>query len=405
MKLFDNAVETARKTGRHGCQTCSRVPVAGERRALEHAAPSFACILLLLFLACGGHQQDVKIPTPVKVRTVEKYATGNDIRYSANIQPKNQVILAFKVGGYIESLCQVRDQAGEWRDVQQGDRVTRGTILARLQKSDYQTKVAQAKASLAEAQSAADQAKEDFGRTERLFQSESVTKSDFDAMKTRFDSAQSRVEAAKAQFDQAEIALNDSDLSAPIDSVVISRSIERGDLAAPGTPAFVLAETRSVKAVFGVPDLNISKFKIGQSLSVITEAIPGTEFRGTITRIAPSADAKTRLFETEVTIPNPENQIRPGMIATILVKNNQTGGTVLVVPITAIVRSKSNTDQYAVMIVKSEGGKQIARSQQVILGQAYGDRIAIKRGLQGGEQIITTGATIAGDGEEVALIP
>jgi multidrug efflux system membrane fusion protein len=363
-------------------------------------------LLSFLIIACGHHQQEAKIPTPVKVKTAEMFSASNDIRYSANIQPRNQVTLSFKVGGYIEKLHQVKDYDGLLRDVQQGDHVKRGTVLAFLQKRDYQAKAQQAKAALTEAQAGARQAKEDFERTERLYKSESATKSDYDALKAKYEAYESKVDAAKAQLDQAAIASNDSDLTAPIDSVVISRSVESGDLASAGTPAFVLADTRSVKAVFGVPDLNISKFQIGQTLSIVTEAIPGVEFQGTITRISPAADTKTRLFETEITIPNPEGQIRPGMIATILVKDvKQPGATVLVVPLTAIVRSKTNTDQYAVMVVKSENGKQYAHSVQVTLGQAFGDRIAINQGLQGGEQVITTGATIVIEGEEVVLIP
>ncbi|PWT90318.1 MAG: efflux RND transporter periplasmic adaptor subunit [Acidobacteria bacterium] len=388
------------KLRRGGSETRPHICRPGMR-----ATKLIAAVLLLWLVACGQHEHQAKIPTPVKVKTAEKYSAANDVRYSANIQPKNQVSLAFKVGGYIESLYQVRDENGEMRDVQQGDRVARGTVLARLQKSDYQAKVAQAKATLTEAQASADQAKEDFGRTERLFQSESATKSDYDAMKTKFESSQSHVEAAKAQLDQVGIALNDSDLTAPMDSVVITRSVEAGDLASPGTPAFVLAETRSVKALFGVPDLAISKFQIGQPLSVVLEALPGAEFKGMITRIAPSADTKTRLFETEVTIPNPDNRIRPGMIATIITKGDTDLNSVLVVPLTAIVRSKLNSERYAVMIVKNENGKNVAQTQEVILGRAFGDKIAIKQGLQGGEQVITVGATIVTEGEEVALIP
>ena len=362
-------------------------------------------LLSFLIIACGHHQQEAKIPTPVKVKTAEMFSASNDIRYSANIQPRNQVALSFKVGGYIEKLHQVKDQDGVLRDVQQGDYVKRGTVLAFLQKRDYQAKVQQAKAALTEAQAGATQAKEDFERTERLYKSESATKSDYDAIKAKYDAYESKVDAARAQLEQAAISIHDSDLTAPMDSVVISRNIESGDLASPGTAAFALADTRSVKAVFGVPDLSINKFRIGQALSILTEAIPGTEFHGTITRISPAADSKTRLFETEVTIPNPDDQIRPGMIATILVKGAQSIAEVLVVPLTAIVRSKNNADQYAVMIVQSENGKHIAHSRTVTLGQAFGGRIAINQGLVGGEQVITTGATIVIDGEEVALIP
>jgi RND family efflux transporter MFP subunit len=359
---------------------------------------------LLFHTNCARHESVKKIPTPVKVQAAEEIKAGSSTRYSSNIEPKHEISLAFKVGGYIESLLQVRDLDGKLRDVQEGDHVKRNTVLAKIRKSDYDAKVGQAQGMLAEANASYQQASQDFERYQRLLESESITKSDYDAIKARFDGSQSKVTSAKAQLEEAEIALKDSNLVAPIDATVMQRNVEPGDLAGAGTVAFVLADTTSVKAVFGVPDLVIDKFKIGQPLTVILEAIPGVEFQGIITRMSPAADAKTRLFETEITIPNPQDRIKSGMIATILAGKIDSATSTIVVPLTAIVQARGK-DVYAVMVVQTENGKTIAHQRTVKLGEAFGNTIAVREGLQAGEQVITTGATLVIDGEEVSVIP
>src|SRR5262245_61233376 len=113
----------------------------------------FVVILLsLISYGCGHKEASTRLPVPVKITTVEEYKGANEIRYSANIQPRQEVTLAFKVGGYVEKLYQVPDADGNMRDVQEGDRVKRGTVLAQIRKSDYAAKLQQAKGSLAEAQ-------------------------------------------------------------------------------------------------------------------------------------------------------------------------------------------------------------------------------------------------------------
>jgi multidrug resistance efflux pump len=226
-------------------------------------------------------------------------STSSETRYSANITPDTQVAASFRVGGYVEKLLQV--QAGDRsRDVGEGDVVARGTVLAQLRQSDFAIKVNQAaaqeaqtrdawlaaKAQLAEAEASAGQARLDFGRASRPFSSQSATKADLDAAKARNDAA-AKVDAARNQVQvveaqraaalesakDAQLAQVDSALKAPLDGVILKKSIESGSLVGPGGVGFVLADTRYVKAVFGAPDTAVGELKLGQSLPVETEAV------------------------------------------------------------------------------------------------------------------------------------
>src|SRR6266852_196057 len=113
---------------------------------------------LALLMACQSKQVK-KPPVPVKVATVELHAANSGARYSATIIPRTQVELAFKVDGYVEALQKVRGVDGQIRDLQEGDAVVAGAVLAQGRQSDYQVKVKEAESQASEARSALDSSK------------------------------------------------------------------------------------------------------------------------------------------------------------------------------------------------------------------------------------------------------
>ena len=381
---------------------------------------------------CQKTETHEKTPTPVRVQPVTLMATSSETRYSANITPDTQVAASFRVGGYVEKLLQV--QAGDRpRDIGEGDIVARGTVLAQLRQSDFAIKVNQAaaqeaqtrdawlaaKAQLAEAEASAEQARLDFGRASRLFSSRSATKSDLDAAKARNDGSAAKVDAARNQVrvgeaqrasalesaKDAQLAQVDSALKAPLDGVILKKMIESGSLVGPGAVGFVLADTRYVKAVFGVPDTAVGELKIGQSLPVDTEAVPGQTFRSRITRISPAADSKSRVFDVEASVENRGGQLKPGMIATVAITRAEAAKESMVLPLGSVVRSKNGADRYAVFVVEEAAGKAVARMRDVRLGPTAGNGVIVAEGLKVGQKVITTGSSLVSDGEAVLLVP
>jgi RND family efflux transporter MFP subunit len=169
--------------------------------------------------------------------------------------------------------------------------------------------------------------------------------------------------------------------------------------------AFVLADVSSVKAAFGVPDLALQNFKLGDTLTMTTDAVPGTEFTGHISRISAAADQSSRVFDVEVTIPNPQGLLKPGMIASMVVNEPGARTEFPVVPLIAITRSKVDPNAYAVLVVEETAGKSVARMRTVTLGESYGNSVAVNSGVKPGEIVITTGVTQVADGEEVRVMP
>ncbi len=166
-----------------------------------------------------------------------------------------------------------------------------------------------------------------------------------------------------------------------------------------------MADIRSVKVVFGVPDLMLRDLQLGSPLAITTEPMSGTEFPGRITNISPAADPKSRVFNIEITVPNPHHQLKPGMIASLQVAGGTLPEPIAVVPLSAIVRPRDNPDGYAVFVVEAHDGQQVARLRHVNVGAVYGNMIAVPEGLKVGERIIVTGTAQLVDGQQVRVIP
>jgi RND family efflux transporter MFP subunit len=411
---------------------------------------------------CSTQAAKARVLKPVKVKAVETHAAVQSSRYSASIRPSSQVEVAFKVNGYIDSIAGQKDGTGQWRHIQAGDIVHKGTVLARVRQSDYVAKVNEVKSQQGEARSAVEtnhaQLKEarvsvetaraqvadalahfermklDFDRATILFSSQSITKPEFDAAKAQYEISRAKLDAAQSQLRVAEarvnttaaqigaaearvktmeastasvsIPLHDTQLTAPMSAIVIERKVEVGTLVNQGSVAFVLADLTNVKAAFGVPDLTLQTLKVGDPISVSSDAAPGNQFHGNISRISPSADQNSRVFDVEVTIPNPQGLLKPGMIAALsLLEGSSAAVELPTVPLTSVIRSKTDPNAFAVMVVDGGDGIQVAHVRTIALGESFGNSVAVTSGLRAGEYIVTIGATQIADGEEVRVSP
>jgi multidrug efflux system membrane fusion protein len=223
-----------------------------------------------------------------------------------------------------------------------------------------------------------------------------VSKADYDAAYARFT-------ASRARRSQAELSVNDATLRSPIDGVILRRAVEVGSLAGPSAPAFTVADTRVVKVVFGVPDVIVATLRPGGRLTIQAEAMPGQTLEGRITRISPSADPNSRVFEVEAALPNPDGRMKVGMLATLRLGG---GGPkeALLVPLATVVRPAGDSTGYAVYVVENSNTAH-ARLRRVSLGNVTGNLIEVREGLRPGDRVILRGATIVADGQPVRVIP
>ena len=374
------------------------------RWTMKWASLLGAASLVTVVAGCRQEAAVDKSPTPVRTALVQVIDAGTANTYSANIQPYQQVDLAFKSNGYLASIRQVKDADGHVRNIDIGDYVTQGAVLATVQQDDFKDKLAQAKASLDRSQAENERAKLSYDRVTKLFAAGAATKPDLDDATAQLASTTAAVANSKAQVSEAQLALGYCELKAPFSGWVLKRSVDVGTLVGPATNGFTLADTRSVKAVFGVPDTAMGNVKLGSPQSVTTEALPGT-FSGHITSISAAADPKSRVYSVEVRIDNSKDVLKAGMIASIMLGGGRPNAKVMVVPLTAVIRSPEHKEGFAVFVTDSAGEAPKVRAQDVTLGDTYGNNIAVLSGLASGERVVTSGTTMIRPGETVKVMP
>ncbi len=342
---------------------------------------------------------------PVKTQAVTMAPAATGVRYSATIEAFQEVPLAFKASGYVDELLQRKGADGRQRAAQAGDQISRGTVLAKVHQADYQEKVNQGRAKLAEGAAALTKANLDLERAKTLFAADSLIKPELDAAQANFDSAQARVTAAQADIELALNALRDCTLVSPATGIVIERKIEIGTLVGAGSVAFVLGDVSAVKARFGIPDAAIATVQLGERIGVAVDAVAEKMFTGRITAVAPTADPQSRVFDVEVTIPNADGRLRPGMIGTVALGLPGTPAQPpLIVPLSAVIRA-TEADSYALMVVERKGDVEIAHLRSVELGDVTGNGVAVTRGVAAGDRVVITGASLLVDGDPVRVIP
>jgi multidrug efflux system membrane fusion protein len=360
-------------------------------------------------VGCAAPQADAPpVARAVRVAEARVPDVPRGLRYAVTTQPSESVTVAIKANGYVTSVHQVRGGDGRPRTAQPGDTVRAGTVLVRVRDAEFRERLHQAEGVLDEGTASHTKARLDLDRALALFAAESFTKPDRDAAQAAFDAATARVATARAQVESARLALADCVVTAPLDGVVLERRVEVGMLAGTGTVAFALGRIRDVKAILGVPDGVVSRLAAGQRLTMTTEAFPGTGFAGRVTGIAPIADPQSRLFAVEITLPNRDGRLKPGMVGAVELEPAvaQTAATSFVaVPLAAVVRTPADPDGYGVFVVESRDGQDVARARPVTLGAAVGNSVAISEGVRRGERVIVMGGTLVTDGEPVRVIP
>src|SRR5262249_54222443 len=154
----------------------------------------------------------------------------------ATVQPKTQVDLSFKVGGYIDKI------ASQDHLLQPGDVVTKGQVLVALREADFKAKLTELRGMQTDAASVFRKAKLDYERAQRLVVDGTIPRAEFDAAQARYRSAAGVAVAAGARASQADLALSDSQIKAPFDGVVVARNAELGALVAPAAPVVTIAD-------------------------------------------------------------------------------------------------------------------------------------------------------------------
>ena len=350
---------------------------------MEKRPESLLAFILLVALVttfgCSGTKEPAapeSIPVTVQTVAIASGAAGG--AYSANIIAHTQVYVAEGQRPTCNRSSRRKRLTEKLRNVQAGDRVTSGTVLAVVKDDTYRNSLTSTQAELQNSRASLSKAKADFARYSHLLEQRVVSKADYDAAKQQYESAQASVGASQAAVQQAQVDLDDCKLKSPMSALVLDRKIEVGTLVAPNTIGFQIGDTSKVKVVFGVPGAIVGDLKPGGEISATVDAFPGQTFKGSISKVAAVADPNARVFDIEATIPDPDARLRVGMIAALHLPNAIQAKNMLVVPTRAIVRPPDDSKGYAVYVAdKDAGGKMVATLKKVEIGPIVGDQVSL----------------------------
>lgn len=404
----------------------------------DHGLRNFGAALVYLLIpgilwsTAGGCQKPPEAAgtVPVKVKVLAPEPIVVSTRFSGSVEPLQSTELAFKLGGTVKRLYRPE---GLDRDVQVGDTLAKGTVIAEYDEGDLRRAKASAEARVAQLEARVTTAKENLDLATRNFQRYASSPAGAVSEAARDDADSRRVTAAgelaaaehaladaRVQLDQANDDYVNRQLIVPFDhATVAEKHIEPGERKAAHEVAFRLIDISSVHINFGVPDTLIGKpaldtavvqrVFLGQKLPITADAFEGRTLTATVTKIAPEADAKTRTFLTQLTIANEEAApgqplLRPGMIVTVRVGGNL-DHNVMLLPMAAIHQGATPNDLMVFEIV-DENGRPVVKARKVALGGVYNNQVEVLvagSDVHAGSRIVVTTAERLADGMTVQL--
>ena len=322
---------------------------------------------------------------PLPAMSVRVIAPGRGpitrfVTLPGEIKPYQQATLYAKVAGYLKTIA-----------VDKGDRVKEGVLLAEIEVPELVAERAKDKAEL-------EVAEVDFKRL-----SQSQNRAPDLVMPQSVDEARGRQEIARANLERTETLLNYAKIVAPFSGVITRRLVDPGAFipaATSGGPAqsaaiVVLTDFNRVRVQVAVPEAEASLVRVEQPVKLAVEGLPGKMFEGKVTRYSYALDDASKTMLTEIELPNPSLELRPGMYATVKLGVERKENALLV-PVEALLTEKVGASLFVLNDHK-------AKKVRVQPGFNDGTNVDIVTGLNPTQAVIVVGKQTLNDGQPVTV--
>jgi HlyD family secretion protein len=347
----------------------------------------------------GGKKGGAAKVVSVSVGKVETAPVREEITITGSLKPKEQVDVTAKATGRLEKLA-----------AQVGDRVKKGDLIAVLEDAELQQQIKRAvaaqgvvRATMAQRTAEMANAQADLKRAETLLQGGLLSRQDYEAKRTSVQVVQAQQELARAQAEQAEADLNELKIQldqrqifAPMDSHVAQRFVDIGALLSPATPIVKLVNLSTMVTIANVPEREIAKLRVGAAAKVNVDAFGEQAFSARVSRISPVLDAATRSAMVEVEIPNADARLKAEMFARVTLDLSSTRMAVMI-PREALVYRGQQPGVYVLQSRKP-------MFQSIETGLTQGDKVEVLSKLDPGATIITRGATMIIEGDQIRVV-
>ena len=333
-------------------------------------AKSLLAACALIAVSCSSKQNKQQEQTAeslpkVTLETVEKRNVTQQTSFTGSVEAYVTNNIAPQQPRRIQKIL-----------VDVGDHVQKGQLLVQLDASS----LVQAKAQL-------ENYKTEYERAKELYEFGGASKSEYDARKLAY-------EVAKSTYDNLE---ENTTLVSPITGVISARNYDNGDMYT-AAPVLVVEQIRPVKIMISLSESLFSKVHKGMPVYVTLDAYGDEEFAGSITRIYPTIDNSTRTFSVEVSLPNNDERVRPGMFARVTLPYGSAER--VVVPDRAVNKLMGSGDRY-VWIYEPE--TETVRYSKIEIGRRMNNEFEVLSGLEDGDRVVVMGQLALTNGAKVEL--
>jgi membrane fusion protein (multidrug efflux system) len=337
----------------------------------------------------GAAAKSERPPVSVVVLALDSRTFVDEVNLPGVVEPWDDVWVAAQVVGTVVGVS-----------VEEGDTVTEGAPLCRIDDRDYV-------AALDGVNAARDAAKSALGLAELQFERMAKLRRDGTVGQAEYDAAEAAVRQAEASFRQtaaavarATLALERTVVRAPISGFVSKRPAALGALLSPGARVARLVDTRKVKVNVGIPERDVLAVGGLETVDVTFAAVPGRRFEGRRIYLGVEPEDSSRTYRMQLAVDNRDGALRPGMFAKARIVRGKPRQVVMV-PLFAVIPRERDK-----VVFVEEGG--LARRRVVETGALLGSRLAeasveIADGLAAGDRLIIVGHRQVEDGDRVVV--
>lgn len=338
-------------------------------------------LLSILFsFSCKNDHQDQQVvgpsgdeAIPVKLISLAAEASRQSISVSGYLATEDQIRLSFKTGGILEKVY-----------VKEGDKVSRGQLIASIRPTEINALTEQASLGLQKAE-------RDYNRVKALYQDSVATLEQMQNVKTALDLA--RQQLTQAKFNQGFIRL-----TAPADGYVLRKLKNDGELSEPGGPVILLGSLTPQQSWLlqtSVSDKEWTMITIGDSAIVQLEAFPDKQFKGMVRKKSVAADPVNGSFSIEIDVDMKNVTPAYGMFGKAIVKTkNESKG--YLIPYEALIEANGKSASVFV----SQDGKSVKRVD-IRIGEITNHYVRVDSGLDGYAFIVSSGSPYLRDGSAI----
>lgn len=331
-------------------------------------------ILIAALCACSRSPKPTQAPpTRVKAEAVQQSLQRSGRSYSGTIEESSGSVLSFSVAGTISQM-----------NVNVGDRVARGQVIATVDASSLRHAYDIALSTL-------DQAQDAYNRMKQLHDAAALPDMKWVEVQNALRSARNAAAIAKK-------ALGDATLTAPAAGYVSEKIADAGMNVAPGMPVVKIVDITPVKAAVSVPENEIAGIPAGASALITVGAVGAKEFSGKLTEKGVAANPLSRSYDVKFEVANPDGELLPGMICDVTLQADS-AENVLTVPADAVLLDADNRN-FVWLSADGKADKRIVATD----GMTAGSRIIITSGLAPGDSVIVSGQQKVSQGTRVINI-